>query len=772
MNDVRIGTRIKGGFAAVIVIAMALGVFACTRIGIIESSSTRIVSGALPGVYALGQIQSNSETNASLLFQHVITNDKAEKERLETEIQDVRSRNAAFVADYEKSISSDREHEAYENLKSARTTYIACYNDVLKLSRAMKRKEAIDLIDKQMKPLHRPYAQAMQALVALNKSTADNEGRTIQSSVGGARNGIVIGLVAALFVAVGISFFIVSGITRPLAVAVGLVDCVAQGDLSRQAEVSSQDELGRMLRALNGMVDNLKDATQVAVRISEGDLSVQPKVLSDKDVLGHASVAMVANLKRAAGVAEKIAEGDLSVEVKALSESDVLGRALVRMVENLKVAAHVAVSISEGDLTVQAVALSEKDALGQALVGMLKNLKAAAHVAVKIAEGDLRVQATALSEKDVLGQALVRMVENLNAAANVAVRISEGDLTVQAYALSEKDVLGEALVRMLNKLRATVSQVAAVAGNIATGSEEMSSTAQQLSQGATEQASAAEETSSAMEEMAASIQQNADNAKQTNTIASKAADDASSSGAAVSLTVQAIKQIAEKINIIEEIARKTDLLALNAAVEAARAGEHGKGFAVVASEVRKLAERSQTAAAEIGRLTSSGVQTAEGAGQLLAKLVPDIRKTAELVREIAMSSGEQNTGAMQVNKAIQQLDQVIQQNSSASEEMAAGAEELSNQAEVLQLAIAFFKVGDLGAERPESRREASAGEVRPRRNPARTDLVQAAEGIARRRRVRQTNGASIELGGKNSAADFRDNDFAPYQQSVDQGDVR
>jgi methyl-accepting chemotaxis protein len=186
--------------------------------------------------------------------------------------------------------------------------------------------------------------------------------------------------------------------------------------------------------------------------------------------------------------------------------------------------------------------------------------------------------------------------------------------------------------------------------------------------------------------------QTSENARQTENIAQKAAADATESGQAVTEAVSAMKQIAAKISIIEEIARQTNLLALNAAIEAARAGEHGKGFAVVASEVRKLAERSQTAAGEISQLSSNTVVVAERAGRMLAKLVPDIQKTSELVQEINAAGAEQNTGAEQINKALQQLDQVIQQNASASEEMASTSQELSSQAEQLQAAISFFRV--------------------------------------------------------------------------------
>ncbi|MCB2183734.1 MAG: hypothetical protein KQH63_16995 [Desulfobulbaceae bacterium] len=225
------------------------------------------------------------------------------------------------------------------------------------------------------------------------------------------------------------------------------------------------------------------------------------------------------------------------------------------------------------------------------------------------------------------------------------------------------------------------------ADNVATASQQLSSTAEELSQGATEQASSVEEASASIEQMAANIRQNADNAQQTERISKMAAADAEQSGTAVSQTVNAMKDIADKISIIEEIARQTNLLALNAAIEAARAGEHGKGFAVVASEVRKLAERSQAAAAEIGQLSSNSMMVAEQAGDMLKKLVPDIQKTSQLVEEISAASAEQDIGAEQINTAIQQLDQVIQQNASGAEEMAATSEELSGQSDMLKSTV-------------------------------------------------------------------------------------
>jgi methyl-accepting chemotaxis protein len=292
------------------------------------------------------------------------------------------------------------------------------------------------------------------------------------------------------------------------------------------------------------------------------------------------------------------------------------------------------------------------------------------------------------------------MVNALKEAVRVSNSLAEGDLTVD-FDIRGSDETAQLLASMKNmmeKLRAVVTDVKAASDNVALGSEQLSSGAQQMSQGTTEQAASSEQASSAVEEMNATIKQNADNAIQTEKIAEKSAEDARESGKAVTDAVNAMKLIAQKIGIIEEIARQTNLLALNAAIEAARAGEHGKGFAVVAAEVRKLAERSQTAAAEISDLSGSSVEVAERAGAMLAKLVPDIQKTAELVQEISASSKEQAGGTDQINSAIQQLNEVVQENAGAAEEMASTSEELSSQADQLQNTISFFKVSDEGAQ--------------------------------------------------------------------------
>ncbi|MBN1648307.1 MAG: hypothetical protein JW874_09755 [Spirochaetales bacterium] len=255
---------------------------------------------------------------------------------------------------------------------------------------------------------------------------------------------------------------------------------------------------------------------------------------------------------------------------------------------------------------------------------------------------------------------------------------------------NEIGILVQSLNTTVDKLGDIVVNIYNVIDGLAAGSTQLNNTAGDLSEGANEQAASIEEVSSSLEEMNATVQHNMENTELTEKTAQKAAADADESGKLVEKSIKAINDIAGKILFIEEIARQTNLLALNAAIEAARAGENGKGFAVVASEVRKLAERSQGAAGEINQLSEETTELANRAGETIRTLIPDIRKTAELIQEVNASSREQAHGLEQINKAVSQLDQVIQRNAAVAEHSASLAEELSGQAENLSGTMNWF----------------------------------------------------------------------------------
>jgi methyl-accepting chemotaxis protein len=579
----KIGLRLTIGFGVVMVLLAGGFTAGVLCLHGINQRTERITQREWVKAELLNECERIALDNALCTVQAVNVGDARAKEEIFSRIATQRASFVTNIDRLDQLVYTEKGKRLMTDIRAARTPYVESFNKARALLDEGKQDEAVKQISMDTIPKLRPLEIKVRELVGTQNDLMSQAASEAAASYAFGKWFLIILGCCGFALACGLAFWNTVSITRPMGRVVGVLEQVAEGDLSAALDIRTKDEVGQLAHSARQMVEVMKERAALAEQVAVGNLEVRVKRLSEKDTLGGALEKMVGGMRERAALAEAIAGGDLSREAKVLSEQDSLGLALSRMVENL---------------------------------------------------------------------------------------------------------------------RRIVKEVSTIAASVASGSEQMSATAQQLSQGASEQASSAEETTSAMEEMAASVQQNADNAKQTDVLASRAAADAKASGDSVAQTASSMKEIAEKISIISEIARKTDLLALNAAVEAARAGEHGKGFAVVASEVRKLAERSQVAAADISNLTAGGVQVAESSGTMLAKLVPDIRKTAELVQEINAASAEQSAGATQVNKAIQQLDQVIQQNASASEEMASTAEELASQAQQLQSTMEYFKVADEAASAP------------------------------------------------------------------------
>ena len=288
----------------------------------------------------------------------------------------------------------------------------------------------------------------------------------------------------------------------------------------------------------------------------------------------------------------------------------------------------------------------------------------------------------------------VTVLKPIKALAVVSEELGKGNLsiTIDVRSNDEMGVLSKGMSKMVTSLRGMVENVIQVSDGLASASMEMSSSAQLLSDGVNMQASSSEEISSSMEEMSSMIESNSDNASETTKLGKLSEEGVRKGSEATKQTAGYMREISDKISIVTDIAFQTNILALNAAVEAARAGEHGRGFAVVAAEVKKLAERSGIAADDIVSVTKKGVVLADDAGEVLAKLVPDIERTSTLIQEIAASSLEQTNGVEQINNATQQLSQVVQQNASSSEELASNSEELSAMADQLKELMLFFKL--------------------------------------------------------------------------------
>jgi len=693
LANMKISTRLGLGFGLMMLFMAVLILVGIRGMSSVNEDMERIVKVNNVRIDHVNDM-SRDIMNISINERNILYNDNAEKR------QEYVQRIAKFREQYNndfkqvEEMTTKADAKAWEiinKLKDLLTTSRSLNNKVIELALANKNKEADQVMSKDAAPAERAVQEQVQVLLDHNMERNNIRHEEAVATYAASRNsmiGIGAGAVAlGILIALFLSNSIAKIIRSLLDESKRLTDAAVEGKLSTRgdAEKINFEFRGVVVginKTLDAVIGPLNVAAEYVERISKGD--IPPKIT---DAYNGDFNEIKNNLNLAIDAVNSL-----------VKDANMLAKAAV----DGKLATRADASKHQGDFQKIVAGVNET------LDSVIGPLNVAANYVEKISKGDIPAKISDNYNGDFnnIKNNLNTLINAMNEVTSAAEEIAGGNLLVKVKERSPEDKLMQALTVMVNKLTEVASNIREASTQVAGGSQEMSSSSNQMSQGATEQASSVEEVSSSMEQMSSNIKQNADNAQQTEKIANKSAEDAKEGGRAVAETVSAMKDIAGKISIIEEIARQTNLLALNAAIEAARAGEHGKGFAVVASEVRKLAERSQEAAGEISHLSTTSVEIAEKAGQMLTKLVPDIQKTAELVKEISAASNEQNSGAEQINKAIQQLDQVIQQNAGAAEEMSATSEELATQADQLQGTIAFFKLGDSESGRAQTARSA------------------------------------------------------------------
>ena len=534
-------------------------------------------------------------------------------------------------------------------------------------------------------------------------------------------NQIVIIFIAVAFLIMVGAYITARGIGKRLKNTSGMMRSIAKGNLKEEIKNDTRDEIGEMLDSFKEVVDVIqnihKDVNNTSMDAARGELNKRADetqyeggwkglvgsvnhlmdtlvgmldtvpspalVLNTNFDILYANKALADLVKKDAAML--IGEKCYSVlkTTHCQSSSCACGKAMKsKVTENSSTSA----TLNGKRYEIDYVGVPIIDSTGNAVAAFETIIdQTDVRNAAKIADKQAKFQSTEVKK---LTEVLAKVAEG---DLQVSLSVAKPDEHTEGIA-ENFELIRNQIELMVERLTDFAVDVQGAAEQVRMGAEQTNEATQKMAEGASEQAASIEEVSSSMEEMSSTVRQNADNAQQTASIAKKAAQDTGEGGNAVIDTVNAMKSIAEKISIIEEIARQTNMLALNAAIEAARAGEHGKGFAVVAAEVRKLAERSQVAAKEIGTMSASSLGISENAGAMLREIVPTIIKTAELIGEINASSAEQAGGIEQTTTAIHQLDQVIQQNAASSEELTATSRDLAEQAEYLKRSALFFKI--------------------------------------------------------------------------------
>jgi methyl-accepting chemotaxis protein len=692
-RNLTIARKLAIAFTLTTLTTIALGGFALLRLDAANNQLQAVSNRDMPSVQYMGEIRSQlGEYRTFEIAQLTRLNEPeavADYDRRMAEIEDA---VAKLKTRYEALHSDSQEKALYAKVASALEDYFAAHRLIEQALASGDPVSAQAVSDEQSRPKRRVLFDALKALNEYSVATLDSQIANANRSHSRSSMAIVLSIIALALLSAGLGMLIVRAIVRPLGDAVRVANDVAAGKLEGSIDSSRQDEVGKLLSAMQRMQAQLRAVIDAQVEMSRQHDGGSISYRIDADAFPGDYRVMVAetnnlvtnhiNVKmQAIGIVQRYAIGDLTPDMPVLpGEKRVITDTMATIKQNLA-----------------------------AINSEIKRLASAAAVGDFKQRGDLDAYQHDFRDMVAgLNSLMETTDDNLLEVSRLLQAIASGDLSARMHGQfhgvfatmrDDANATVSQLTGIVGRIQHAASSINQAAGEIATGNQD-------LSQRTEQQAANLEETAASMEELTSTVRQNAESARQANQLAIGAHTVASQGGEVVGqvvATMDAIegssKKIADIISVIDGIAFQTNILALNAAVEAARAGEQGRGFAVVASEVRTLAQRSAAAAKEIKELIDASVQNVTGgsklvrqAGTTMGEIVSSVQRVTDIMAEISAASQEQSAGIEQVNQTVMQMDETTQQNAALVEEATAAARAMEEQARLLAAAVAVFRL--------------------------------------------------------------------------------